>query len=322
MVKVLKFLDCNTLLGNLSLNALTCCRSHCFYYFFLQPSVTIKAAPVKKQKLDMLKQGGLEVTPVALSSTCKNDAAEEKPAFKKEKASPPPVELKNSNKVSITATPDISHLIGGGRVGSNNKVSITVTPDMTHLMYPWGVANGPGSSRQKNNSNAVVYGAGSAVGLPVEAVLGGQSASSSSSPIDLRTPKLKKPNIGSNLEISLIPSGAKKPQIQSPTVRSNSQQSRMGQCYNNPRFNAPIYTLKNAPNSSPYVPLIDPAYLCGNIVTQKLPKFTAPNPATSSPASINSFYKDLLRSKGIFNLLPDGSTSISLVGGQSTPTSK
>jgi hypothetical protein len=58
---------------------------------------------VKKQKLEILKEGGLEVTPIggARASVIKAAPVPIKP--------PPPV----SNKISITVTPDMSHLMYG-----------------------------------------------------------------------------------------------------------------------------------------------------------------------------------------------------------------
>lgn len=68
---------------------------------------------LKKRKLEILQQGGLEVTPVGQSA--KHTPP---PPIQQPKREPPPSQL--NNQVSITVTPDVHHL--------------TVTPDLSHML--------------------------------------------------------------------------------------------------------------------------------------------------------------------------------------------
>lgn len=145
-------------------------------------NITTPMVPVlKKRKLDMLKEGGLEVTPIGSpgsSSSGQTDAtANVKPAASPE--TPP-------GEVSIMVTPDLSHMLGSPKAGSPetcaspldsaqsspaNPRTVINVQDLKNsplLMYPGVTASQNGRSDQsppKVTQSRSIY-ANSALGGP------------------------------------------------------------------------------------------------------------------------------------------------------------
>lgn len=219
---------------------------------------------LKKQKLEILKEGGLEVTPVTPVTT--NSRA----SVIKQAALPPP------RPASL--------------MFRESKVSITVTPDLPHLMSPPGPSSG--SSSSSGSSKRTVY------GNPKEVFVAPPAPSGEV--LDLRTkPRI---NIGSNLEITLVP-----PKIQpKPPIPSQARTL--------PPI-APKPLGYQYPYKHSYMPVVDhrQVYLSASAIYNNM--YPRPYPPQQLPHMV---YRELLR-RQVFPSL-DGTTSITLVG--QTPTSK
>ncbi|XP_014260476.1 AT-rich interactive domain-containing protein 5B-like isoform X2 [Cimex lectularius] len=221
---------------------------------------------IKKQKLEILKEGGLEVTPVGSRASVIKQATPQ--------SSPPP-------------TTSFQPLSPPG-----NKISITVTPDMSHLLCP------PGPSKRTiyDNPRDFYTGASKDVFHPPP------KRFSLPEVLDLRTkPKI---NIGSNLEITLVPPKNAKPQLPKKKVSLGSPKTP--HVYHPYPGNYKPYKQSSFVDfSALYNPVIHPT------------SFQSQPPR---PDHLH-LYKEFLRRQAVFpSLIKDGSTSITLVG--QTPTSK
>lgn len=342
----------------------------------------------KKQKLEILKEGGLEVTPIASMSAVNGGPSK-----------PPPSEEDRPSVIRHAVPPE------KGR----GKVSITVTPDVSHML----VAS-PAKALQRH---AWSLGSQSVYGNPKD-IVHGDVRVNTSEVLDLRTKGNSRPSpsfgpIGSNLEITLVPAASNNNVLQHRRKRSQpEQQPPIPQRLNHhapPRTTLPPQKLvhqqrpvqisqrlpnpsvipngrlphpgKNSgliipsvsisvnqqqqnnqqhqqkrgrhkapqvnhsyPNSqlfpgykppaAPYLPMVDPVYLSAALYGGLFPPNLFPSPA--SPTSTHhqlQLYKELIHrhvpssARSSFpdnfpRLLQDGSTSITLVGQSTTPTSK
>lgn len=281
----------------------------------------------KRQKLEILKEGGLIVTPIS-GMTNGRPTPPEKPrpsVIQHNKAEPPKSE--------------------------KEKISITITPDVGHIL--------------PKNRHAWSLGGHSVYGNPKEIVHAGNRTSMDEI-LDLRTKSPYTP-VGSNLEITLVPQTSsasqnrgKKPQMSVPAPSRPSQPQRLYQPQPSQRpvqkpvlkVPSPVtnvsngrgsnivpsvsisvnqdkrkskvpaaHSTQNFPNFKPgSYSFMDPVYLSalyGGL-------FTPFSPA-SSPQQLQ-MYKELLHRQNIPDsfprLLQDGSTSISLVNQTPTPPSK
>ncbi|KAK9509037.1 hypothetical protein O3M35_006449 [Rhynocoris fuscipes] len=289
------------------------------------PQARAMSPMFKKQKLEILKEGGLEVTPVGTGrvSVIKQTVAQPLPPTKLPTilpmvSVPPPRQSLPPPPISMQPKLPILPNVG-------NKISITVTPDidMSHLTAP-----GP--------SKKPIY------GNPKEQFL--TQRSQQAEVLDLRTTK-QKLNFGSNLEITLVEAPTPvlqpppPPVLPPPTIKPvnipvipRRQPPQPTNHYRhqpaaavilpytpqpNPTVNAsPVPARTAYPTFKPFIPtVVDPLYLSaiyGGMLSASGSNFRQPTP----PEHI---YKELIRRHGIFPaFVHDGTTSITLA----TPTSK
>lgn len=148
------------------------------------PAVTA----LKKQKLEILKEGGLEVTPVTAVPVMNGCLplpinSDTRPSVIQRTI---PTEVKG--KVSITVTPDVSHMLAAGAFGT-----IKPAPKASSQHHPWSLGG-----------SCAVY------GNPKEVVQTNIRRPNPGEILDLRTKGSSKPalpygSLGSNLEITLVP---------------------------------------------------------------------------------------------------------------------
>ncbi|KAJ1526109.1 hypothetical protein ONE63_009272 [Megalurothrips usitatus] len=119
-------------------------------------NVTTPIVPVlKKRKLDMLKEGGLEVTPIGSPGSSGSGSAQAAAAAA---ANP---QSDNPGQVSIMVTPDLSHMLGSPKSGSPEACAAPMDPanprtvinvqDLKNsplLMYPGSTAGQNGRNEQ------------------------------------------------------------------------------------------------------------------------------------------------------------------------------
>uniref|UniRef100_A0A146LLH1 AT-rich interactive domain-containing protein 5B n=2 Tax=Lygus hesperus TaxID=30085 RepID=A0A146LLH1_LYGHE len=301
---------------------------------------------LKKQKLEILKEGGLEVTPVSggngsattVTSTGQPSSTSSSNGPSTPVSRPPPPTARQSAPVARQSLPVSRQPVpvarqsmpvgkpslSNGRpqdahyrANGSDKVSITVTPDMSHLLCP------PGPSKRAVYSN------------PKEMFSSHMQSSHPQSKrnslpevLDLRTkPRL---NIGSNLEITLVPPKPRPAHQQQlpnaapvPLLVNKKKSTPQPQHHHykatpntTPKHGIPLH--QPYPGSyKPFVPVVDPLYFSG-LYNAGLP---AGLPALQQPRSHDqlAFYKELLKHQ-FPSLIRDGTTSITLVG--QTPTSK
>lgn len=190
------------------------------------PAVTA----LKKQKLEILKEGGLEVTPITAVPVMNGclplpNSSDTRPSVIHRIV---PTEMKG--KVSITVTPDVSHMLATGVVGT-----VKPAPKTSSQHHPWSLGG-----------SCAVY------GNPKEVVQTSIRRPNPGEILDLRTkgssrPSLPYGSLGSNLEITLVPvsnnssgpqqQGRKRslpsqsfpPQLQNPSVHRIPQPQRIVQ---------------------------------------------------------------------------------------------
>lgn len=148
------------------------------------PAVTA----LKKQKLEILKEGGLEVTPVTTVPVINGclplpNSLDTRPSVIHHTV---PTEVKG--KVSITVTPDVSHMLAAGAIGTAKPA-----PKASSQHHPWSLGG-----------SCAVY------GNPKEVVQSSIRRPNPGEVLDLRTKGSSKPtlqygSLGSNLEITLVP---------------------------------------------------------------------------------------------------------------------
>uniref|UniRef100_A0A224X7T3 Putative serine protease h6 n=1 Tax=Panstrongylus lignarius TaxID=156445 RepID=A0A224X7T3_9HEMI len=273
------------------------------------PQVRAMSPMLKKQKLEILKEGGLEVTPVGGTgrvSVIKQTVSQPSLPPIKQSCTPPPLPpplpppppppppSRHSQPICPTV---------------GNKISITVTPDidMSHLLSP-----GP--------SKRPIY------GNPKE--LFHSQRSQPTEVLDLRTTK-QKLNFGSNLEITLVEAPVqqppkpvnvpRRPHHPQPHHHFRPQPAAVILPYTpspNPSPNASTPGRAAYPTFKPFLPPMDPLYLSaiyGGMFSASGSNYRHPTPS-------EHLYKELIRRQGIFPapLIHDGTTSITLT----TPTSK
>lgn len=283
----------------------------------------------KKQKLEILKEGGLIVTPIS-GMTNGRSAPSEKP------------------RPSV-----IQHVKVEPAKSEKEKVSITITPDVGHIL--------------PKNRHAWSLGGHSVYGNPKEVVHAG-TRTSMDEILDLRTKSSYTP-VGSNLEITLVPQTSsaiqnrgKKPQSSVPNPPRTSQSQRLYQPQPSHRpvqkpvlkVPSPGTNISNGRGSN----IVPSVSISVNQDKRKNKIPAAPHPAQSfpnfkpgsysfmdpvylsalygglfSPFSSSAttpqqlqMYKELFHRQNIPDsfprLLQDGSTSISLVNQSQAPPSK
>lgn len=90
-------------------------------------NVTTPMVPVlKKRKLDMLKEGGLEVTPIGSPGSSGSGPADGRSSVK-----PSPSPDTPPGQVSIMVTPDLSHMLGSPKAGSPETCASPLDPATT-----------------------------------------------------------------------------------------------------------------------------------------------------------------------------------------------
>lgn len=161
-------------------------------------NVTTPIVPVlKKRKLDMLKEGGLEVTPIGSPGSSGSGHTDGR-ASVKPSASPET----SPSQVSIMVTPDLSHMLGSPKAGSPETCSPSMDPtsanartvinvqDLKHssLLYPGVTASQNGRNEQpppKVTQSRSIYGCSASSGVwygnPKDISKSGSTSSSSSS---------------------------------------------------------------------------------------------------------------------------------------------
>ncbi|XP_073995889.1 uncharacterized protein isoform X3 [Rhodnius prolixus] len=258
------------------------------------PQVRAMSPMLKKQKLEILKEGGLEVTPVGTGRASVIKQAVNQPIPLLPTATPAPLPPPPPSRHSQPICP------AGG-----NKISITVTPDMSHLLSP-----GPSKRPIYGNPKEMLH----------------TQRSQPTEVLDLRT--TKKLNFGSNLEITLVEAPVQPP----PKPANVPRRPHQPQPHHHfrPQPAAVLLPYTPAPNMSPsapaparaayptfkpFIPTMDPLYLSaiyGGMFSASGSSYRHPTP--------EHLYKELIRRHGIFPaaLIHDGTTSITLT----TPTSK
>uniref|UniRef100_A0A1B6CVU6 ARID domain-containing protein n=1 Tax=Clastoptera arizonana TaxID=38151 RepID=A0A1B6CVU6_9HEMI len=319
----------------------------------------------KKQKLEILKEGGLEVTPIATTAVATTNGSP----------------LQEGDRPSV-----IHHTVPG------SKISITVTPDVNHMLV----------ATKTPQRHAWSLGSQAVYGNPKDIVHCNEKRVNSGEILDLRTkinshPSSSYASIGSNLEITLVPAGSNNTQprrkrfqneyqpsipnavsktplphqqrsahipaqrqpntsaisngrlqhvgkhsnsiIPNVSISLNQQQLNHQQAqYNHQprraRHKAPQLYTGFKPQATPYLPIVDPVYLSAALYGGIFPPNLFPSHNSLPPNQHQmQLYKELIhrhvpasaRSSYPENLpclLKDGSTSITLVGQSSTPTSK
>lgn len=279
----------------------------------------------KKQKLEILKEGGLEVTAITGVANGR----------------PTPVE---KSRASVIQPPRVAD---GDRDKSKEKVSITITPDVGHML--------------PNNSQHHAWSLGSRVyGNPKE-VMQGDPRSATDEILDLRTKNsnleitlvppsssatqtfvknpqltipmphrqnhtqkhyphpprlLNKPALNQKIPspVANIPNG-RGSIVPSVSISVNQQQKRKSKAPTSPHTSQSLPSYKAGPYS-----VMDPVYLSAFYSGLFTPYSTS-----TTPQQVQ-FYKELLHQHNIPDsfprLLQDGSTSISLVNQTPTPPSK
>ncbi|CAB0005703.1 unnamed protein product [Nesidiocoris tenuis] len=230
--------------------------------------------------------------------------------------------LRQPALVKLPPTPSNGKTADGKFKNGSDQVSITVTPDMSHLLCP------PGPSRRivYTNPKEMVVNSNNQVHQPQN------KKPNLSEVLDLRMkPRI---NIGSNLEITLVPP---KPKTAAPVPaavpiplvvkkKAAQQQQPIKTSSNSSlKYDPSVFHQPYPGSYKPFVPVIDPLFYSGLYNATGLP-----NPFPASQAAVahqqrvtqdqlGQFYKEILKHQ-FPSLLRDGSTSITLVG--QTPTSK
>ncbi|BES99283.1 AT rich interactive domain 5B (MRF1-like) [Nesidiocoris tenuis] len=229
--------------------------------------------------------------------------------------------LRQPALVKLPPTPSNGKTADGKFKNGSDQVSITVTPDMSHLLCP------PGPSRRivYTNPKEMVVNSNNQVHQPQN------KKPNLSEVLDLRMkPRI---NIGSNLEITLVPP---KPKTAAPVPaavpiplvvkkKAAQQQQPIKTSSNSSlKYDPSVFHQPYPGSYKPFVPVIDPLFYSGLYNATGLP-----NPFPASQAAVahqqrvtqdqlGQFYKEILKHQ-FPSLLRDGSTSITLVG--QTPTS-